>query len=127
MAEEKLLRGKRLFCRSSGQCAGQRNKLPWLTTPCRPPAAEDLLAPGLISVRPEQAVVAGQQVHSSHAPAFHEEQRLWVCTTCGYFARDQLRKLGEPCTGYLSQAGRDNLSRLRKGAVVHPRKAPRAV
>ena len=89
--------------------------------------AEDLLAPGLFRVSPEQAVVAGQQVHPSHAPAFHEEQRLWVCTTCGFFARDQLRKLGDPCTGRLNQAGRDNLSRLRRGAVVRPRKAPRAV
>ena len=107
-------------CRACGTSAHVADAVPWLRTPCTPPAplpfcAEAAALPAGAEVRLGNAVI-----HRTHQPVFYADQRTWACTSCGRAAVNFMRELADPCKGKegCSAKGKLNLSRLRRGLMI---------
>ena len=99
----------------------------WLREgPCKPPTTSSLAAS-----RPCASFQVGrQQAHPSHELHYLQDQQAAVCTVCGGWAKEKLRKLAKPCPKVLNKHGAKVLRNIEQGldgySHLHDYKSARA-
>ena len=107
-------------CRACGTSAHVADAVPWLRTPCNPPAPLPFCAEAAAPAAGVEVRLGNAIIHKTHQPVFYADQRTWACTSCGRAAVSFMRELADPCKGKegCSAKGKLNLSRLRRGLMI---------
>ena len=124
--------GGRLCCSRCAGWSSKRKAAKWLATPCTSPVASRF---GPVRDRPREQHpsdlnslhLGHQEMHHTHALAFHTDVKVWFCRVCGNYASQAARSLVAPCTLRASRKGAQNLQRLAKGLYPGDSQAARKI
>ena len=99
-------------CTSCGCSSSSKDVTKFLSTPC-----VAMNWTGAIFRPSASTCVRSRLVDPSHAVGFWPEANVLWCLTCGSYSTHHLRELATPCTGRLSRAGAQNISRIARGLL----------
>ena len=108
-------------CRVCGTTPGTSGPTAWLKTACVAPAPLPF-APAAAAATAEDSSqnVGHASIHKSHTALFFADLGVWICSGCGACGEEHLRHLARECPVHAlgracTQAGKDALSRVRRG------------